>query len=137
MNENASTNSKKVLVVEDERPLAKALEMKLKEVGFEVETLDNGKDALAMVQKESFNLIILDILMPKMNGLKFLEEVVKKGIEIPVIVASNLSREDEIKQAKRLGAVDYFIKSETSLGDIVSIVQQRLNGTQSAQSASK
>ncbi|MCA9390183.1 response regulator [candidate division WWE3 bacterium] len=125
--ENTSP-SKTVLVVEDERPLARALEMKLKEAGFEVDVMDNGKSALEAVSQKTFGLIILDILMPKMNGLKFLEEMVKKNIEIPVIVASNLSREDEIKEAKRLGAVDYFIKSETSLGDIVSIVEERLNG---------
>ena len=124
---------KKILIVEDEVPLAKALETKLTEQGFFVNIAGDGELALGLVQKNTYDLLLLDILMPKMNGLKFLEEMVQLGIEVPVIVASNLSREDEITEAKRLGVVEYFIKSETSLDTIINMVLKHVGSGSSGE----
>ncbi|MCA9397707.1 response regulator [candidate division WWE3 bacterium] len=118
-----TTTIARILIAEDEIALSKALETKLSEKGFDVEIASDGEIALQKVQDAHFDLIILDILMPKMNGLKFLEEMLELGIEVPVIVASNLSREDEITEARRLGVVEYFIKSETSLDTIIQMVE--------------
>ncbi len=106
-------------------PLARAMEMVLEQARFDVTVVSNGNDVLAkMQQPNAFDLIILDILMPQKNGLQVLEELVRNGVTTPVIIASNLSREDEITEAKRLGAVEYFIKSETSLHTLVDLVNK-------------
>lgn len=117
---------KKVLIVEDDSPMARALTLKLGDVGLESVSASNGREALDVLEKETVDLILLDILMPKMNGLKFLEELAKKDISIPVIVTSNLSHEDDIKEAKRLGAVEYFVKADISLNKIVEKAQEVL-----------
>ncbi len=118
-----------VLIVEDDRPMARALELKLTEAGLACITASNGKEALERLDGSDVDIIILDILMPKMNGLKFLEELAKKNLSIPVIVTSNLSHDDDIKEAKRLGAVDYFIKAEITLNQIVDKIQEVLGAS--------
>lgn len=117
---------KKVLIVEDDSPMARALTLKLGDAGLDSVSAGNGHEALEVLEKETVDLILLDILMPKMNGLKFLEELAKRDITIPVIVTSNLSHEDDIKEAKRLGAVEYFVKADVSLNKIVEKTQEIL-----------
>ncbi len=67
-----SKQVKRILVVEDEKPMSRALELKLTHVGFEVKTASNGEEALEILNKEKFDLIFLDLVMPKMNGFETL-----------------------------------------------------------------
>ena len=113
----------RILIVEDELPMAKALALKFTEIEYETVIALNGKEALSVLDNEEIDLIILDIVMPTMNGIAFLRELVKQNVAIPVIVASNLSHEDDITEARRLGAKDYFIKADTTLNDIVAKVK--------------
>lgn len=114
-----------ILIAEDEVPLARAMDMMFQQAGYKTTVVSNGSDALEKLKDpHTFDLIILDILMPQKNGLQVLEELVRSGSTIPVIIASNLSREDEITEAKRLGAIEYFIKSETSLRTLVDLVNK-------------
>ncbi len=115
--------SKKILIVEDEKPIAKAMELKLNSSGFVAKAVGNGEEALAMLEKEEFNLLIVDLVMPKMDGFGLLEALNEKGSTVPVIVSSNLSQDEDFKKAKDLGAVDYFIKSNTPISKIVEYVQ--------------
>ncbi len=113
---------KKVLVVEDEKPMARALVLKLTNAGFEAKGAYNGEEALGFLDSESFDLILMDLMMPKVDGFMAMEEFKKKGIKTPVIVTSNLSQEDDIKKAKEMGAVDYIVKSDTPIVEIVNKV---------------
>lgn len=117
---------KKILIIEDEKPIARALELKLAHAGFETKTVFNGKDGAELLQKETYKLILLDLVMPKMDGFKVLEMLNEKKITTPVIVLSNLSQKDDEKRAKALGAKEFFIKSNTPIATIVERVIQFL-----------
>lgn len=117
---------KKILIVEDEKPLARVMSLKLNSAGFATTTVFSGEEALAIISKEVFDLIILDLVIPKVDGFSVLAHLNTSGIKTPVIVASNLSQSEDIEKAKNLGAVDYFVKSDITLVDIVSKVKQYL-----------
>lgn len=121
------TPSKKILIVEDERPIARALQLKLKNSGFEPESVFNGEGALALMQEKAFDLVLLDLMMPKVGGFAVLEELRKRGDTTPVIIISNLNQPEDIKKAKEIGAVDFFIKSDTPLANIVDNVKKNLD----------
>jgi len=120
------TEPKKILIIEDEIPMARAMVLKLTHAGFEATSASNGEDGLTILEKESFSLILLDLIMPKMDGFVVLETLKKKGIKTPVIILSNLSQEDDEKRAKELGAKGFFIKSNTPIATIVEKVAQFL-----------
>ncbi len=115
--------TKLILVVEDEAPIARTLELKLKKALFDVEVACDGEQALASLAHKAFHLILLDLIMPKMDGFAVLEALQKQKCRIPIIVLTNLGQEDDRKRATALGAKDYFIKSDTSLRDIVEQIK--------------
>ncbi|MDP3973688.1 MAG: response regulator [Candidatus Daviesbacteria bacterium] len=117
---------KKILIVEDEKALARVMSLKLNSAGYSTSVVFSGEESLAVLSKESFDLIILDLVMPKKDGFFVLSEISRQGIKTPVIVASNLSQKEDIEKAKKLGAVDYFIKSDVTLVEIVNKVKQHL-----------
>lgn len=117
---------KKVLVAEDEKPMSKALELKLSKAGFDVRAAYDGEEALNYLEKESFDLVLLDLVMPKADGFKVLEGISQKGIKVKVIIASNLSQIEDLKRAQALGAYDYFVKSDVSINEIVKNVKEAL-----------
>ncbi len=117
---------KKVLVAEDEKPLAKALNLKLTKMGFLVSSVFNGSDAIKALQKESFDFILLDLIMPEKDGFKVLSELQAKKNNTPVAVLSNLGQEEDIKRAKSLGALAYFVKADTPIQNIVNFVQEHI-----------
>jgi DNA-binding response OmpR family regulator len=118
--------NKKILIAEDERPMARALELKLNGSGFNAKAVGNGEEALQTLEKEKFDLILLDLVMPKVDGFGVLEQLQAKGNTTPIIVLSNLSQEEDAKKAKELGAVDFFIKSDTPIIEIVKIAKKAL-----------
>ena len=117
---------KKVLIAEDEKPMAKALELKLNNSGFEAKAVFNGNEAILEMEKEKYDLLLLDLMMPSMDGFSVLEKMKEKGIKIPVIVSTNLSQEEDVQKAKDLGAKDYFVKSDTPINKVVEYVQKIL-----------
>lgn len=118
------SQAKKILVVEDERPIAKAMELKLQQSGFDVLVAFNGEDALGILEKENFDLIIADLIMPKMDGFTFLKNLKNSKNQTPVIISSNLSQEEDFKKVKEMGAVGYFIKSNTPINKLVEEVRK-------------
>jgi len=118
--------TKKILVADDEMSMAKALSIKLSREGFDVKSVHNGEDAFALAEKEKFDLILLDLVMPKLDGFGFLEKMKKNGSKTKVIILSNLSQEEDAIRAKGLGAVDFFVKSNTPIADIVEKVKNIL-----------
>lgn len=119
--------NKKILVVEDERPMAHALELKLTKSNFNVRTVFNGEEAIDAVKKEKFDLILLDLMLPQKDGFSVLKDLKLTGNQAPVIVSTNLSQQEDIARAKELGAVGYFVKSNTHISDIIEQIKKILN----------
>lgn len=118
---------KKILIVEDERPIAQALELKLTRSGLETKTVYDGEEAVKVLKEEKFDLILLDLILPKRDGFVVLNDMKDLNISTPVIVLTNLSQEEDFKRAKSLGAKDYFVKSDISLSKIVSYINELLD----------
>lgn len=118
--------NKKILVAEDEKPMAKAMELKLSHSGFDVKTVFNGEEALKILEEEKFDLIFIDLIMPVLDGFHVLEKLREKGSAVPIIVLSNLGQEEDIKRAKALGVKDYFVKSDTPIANIVEYAKKIL-----------
>lgn len=94
----------------------------LKQAGFNIISAYNGQKGLTLADKKQPDLILLDLIMPGMNGFEVLTKLKKnkKLKEIPVIIVSNLGQESDIVECKRLGAADYLIKSNLSMKEIVN-----------------
>lgn len=126
----------KILFVDDDNFLRKVYEAELKEKNFDVILAQDGEEGLEKAQLEDPDLIILDMIMPKKSGFEVLTELQRnpKTRNIPVIILSNLGQEDDKKKGVDLGAVDYLIKDNITLGTLVEKINQYLNSkTQSKQ----
>lgn len=117
---------KKILIIEDEKPLARALELKLIHEGFQVEILSSGEEAISLIEKENFSLVVCDLVMPKLDGFELLKIIKEKGIKIPVIILTNLSQPEDEKRVRELGVAEFFIKSDTPLSKIVSHIKENI-----------
>lgn len=119
---------KKILIVEDDDFLVLAYQAKLKKSGFEVEIARDGEEAITLMNKNTPDIILLDLILPKKDGFSTLSEIKSntKWKDIPVIVASNLGQHEDIDRSLGLGASDYIVKSETSLGEIVAKLNKLL-----------
>jgi len=123
----AKGGGKQILIVEDEHPLAHALELKFRHEGFETTIASDGDEALKEATKGGYDIILLDLIMPRMDGFTFLQEMKAKGIHTPTIILSNLGQDEDKNRAKELGAVGYFVKSNTPIMEIVKQVQSILH----------
>ena len=117
---------KKILVVEDEELIAKPLSMKLRLSGFETKNAFDGQEALEIFAKEKFDLILLDLLMPKIDGFAVLAELKKKGDTTPVIVATNLNQAEDVSRVFELGCTNYYVKADTTLDQLVENVKKTI-----------
>ena len=118
----------KILVVEDETFLVKIYTVKLKKEGFDVSIATDGEAAVKMAAELKPELILLDLILPKMNGFEALEKMRANPInrDTPVIVLSNLGQEEDIKRAESLGATDYLVKANFSIQDVITKVREVL-----------
>lgn len=101
---------RKILVVDDERNITDILATILKSRGYSVGTADNGKDAIEILKKESYDLVISDIRMPKMDGLTLLKEINKLKKDIITILLTGFATIDTAVESMKLGAFDYVVK---------------------------
>lgn len=122
------TNVKKILVAEDDQPLAKALKLKLERSGFNVVIATNGEEAMEAMIKDGFSLLLLDLMMPKKDGFTVIKEMKEKKIKTPVIILSNLGQEADMEKANGLGVSGYFVKSDTPIAEIVLHAKEVLDG---------
>jgi DNA-binding response OmpR family regulator len=116
--------TKKILIIEDEKPMAKALKLKLEKNGFEVDIAEDGKEALKKLKGKKYHLALMDLVMPHMDGFTLLKELQDKKIKTPIIVTSNLSQKEDIEKARSYGVKDFLVKSDTPITDIVKKVQE-------------
>lgn len=100
----------KILIAEDEKELAKAIKIILEYSGYEVTVTNNGLEALQKTDEESFNCIILDIMMPVMNGIDSLKEMRENGVNTPIILLTAKSQIDDKVEGLDAGANDYLTK---------------------------
>src|SRR3989344_4187930 len=118
--------AKQILIAEDERALAGAMELKLGWVGFAVSVVGDGEATLAALEKNHYDLLLLDLVMPKQDGFAVLQAMHDKKSVIPVIVMSNLSQTEDETRVKDLGVLAYFVKSDTPIAEIAAYVQKTL-----------
>lgn len=115
---------KKILIIEDEHPLASALEFKFKDAGFDVEVVYDGVEGVEKIMKSSYDLILLDLVMPRKDGFAVLQDMHDNGIKTPVIALTNLSQKEDLDRVKAFGVHDYLVKSDVALNDVVAHVRQ-------------
>ena len=122
--------SAQVLLVEDDRFLRKAAEAMLRRNGFTVRTAADGDEGLRSAQAERPDIILLDLIMPKLQGFEVLERLKADDAtaSVPVVILSNLGQEADVVKAMTAGAAAYFIKSNTSLSNLVEQVRGVLAG---------
>lgn len=122
-----SRGTRKILIAEDEKPMARVLSMKLKNAGFESDIFYNGEEALKALDRDTYDLILLDIVMPKIDGFDVLKLLKERKDSPPIFVLTSLSQVEDVKRAKDLGVKEYFIKSDTQLSDIVDKIKEYVN----------
>ena len=124
----AEVPNKKILLVEDEPMLSNLLKQRLEKEGIQVTAAHDGEEAVKLLKQDKPDLILLDIILPKMSGFEVLEEM--KGDptvqSAPVVVVSNLGQDSDVEKAQKFGAVGYFVKAQMSIEDLVSKVKEFL-----------
>ena len=122
-------STKKILIVEDDTILLSTLADNFAQAGFEVAKAKNGEEGLKMVKERDVDLVLLDLMLPKMPGEQLLKEMYESGLikKIPVIVLTAKGNEANIKNCmEQWGAADYLIKSEWSINDVIAKVKKTL-----------
>ena len=117
----------KILVLEDELALSKALCIKLENEGYDTLAVDNGEDAIREIDSRKFDLAIFDLVTPKVDGFGVLKHLREKDEDTPVFVVSNLSQKEDMNEALSKGANKFFVKSNVSLTQIVDDVKEALS----------
>jgi CheY-like chemotaxis protein len=117
---------KKILVAEDDLFLRRAVASILRRNGFDVVTASDGAEAIARIRDERPDLVLLDLVMPKMHGFEVVSAAKRDATtaEIPIVVLSNLGRDADLQRCRDLGAVDYLVKAELSLDALVDYVRR-------------
>lgn len=120
--------SKKILLIEDEEILIGLLQKKLTIEGYEVALARNGEEGLQKMRESKPNLVLLDIIMPKMGGFEVLEEMQKdKELRrIPVIIISNSGQPIELDRAKKFGVRDWLVKTEFDPQEVIEKVKKQI-----------
>lgn len=114
----------KILVVDDEQAMAKIIEMKLQKSGLDATAVFSGKEGLSELETNNYDVALIDIMMPEIDGWEILKTAKLKKIKTKIVVTTNLSQEEDKKKALFFGAVDYLIKSDNSLADIEAKVKK-------------
>lgn len=119
---------KKILIIEDERTLLQALEQKFQSEGYDVISAKNGEEGLDVALSHHPDLILLDIVMPKMDGLSMLEKLRDDewGKTAQVIMLSNLSDAEKVESATKYDVHDYLVKSDWKIQDVLKKVKEKL-----------
>lgn len=117
---------KRILLVEDDRFLRKAAEAMLRRHGYEVVSAQDGEEGLRAARAALPDVVLLDLIMPKMGGFQVLQELKADPTtrHVPVVIMSNLGQESDVQRAMAAGAADYIVKANVALQDLVSKVER-------------
>ncbi len=126
---NKPTVKPRILLVEDDLTLAGLYQMRMEAEGFEVKQCNNGETALQSAKEFKPHLILLDIMMPKLNGFDVLDILrnTKETSSTKIVILSALAQAGDIERAKQLGADDYLVKSQVVVADVMTRLRQLLN----------
>lgn len=129
---DAMPEGKRILLVEDEPLLGNLLKQRLEKEGFEIVLARDGEEALARLRETKPDLILLDIILPKISGFELLEtlQADPQFERAPVIIISNLGQESDVARGTSLGAIQYFVKAKVSIEELVEHVKTFLRGAQ-------
>ena len=116
---------KKIMIIEDDRFLSSLMKARLEKDGFATLQAFDGEEAVQMLKRETPNLIILDLIMPKVTGFEVLQTVsISPQLhDVPVVILSNLAQDSDIEKARELGAKEYFVKVKVSIDDLVGRIK--------------
>lgn len=120
------SNGQKILIIEDEDVFIEMFGDKLKQEGFEVVSAKNGKWGLKEAEEGGFSCILMDMMMPAMNGYEAIKELrsSEKSKDTPIIILSNSALDSEVEQALALGANEYYVKTQVTPGEVVTRVKE-------------
>ncbi|OGZ56742.1 MAG: hypothetical protein A3H64_01655 [Candidatus Ryanbacteria bacterium RIFCSPLOWO2_02_FULL_45_11c] len=125
----ATANKQTVLIVDDDEFLLEMYALKFKEEGFTVEIAETGKDALTKIESVKPDVVLLDVVLPEMDGFAVLQKMrpeKKSGLPI-IVLLTNLSQKDDTERGMRLGADDYVVKAHFTPSEVVEKVRKLLS----------
>jgi DNA-binding response OmpR family regulator len=127
--DNETKTGKLIMLVEDDQFMATLLERKFEQQNHNIVRAASTTQAMELIEKKVPDIILLDIVLPGMDGISFLKELKasQKYNSIPVIITSNLGQPEEIEKGMQEGAIDYIVKANAAPGEIVSKVEAILN----------
>ncbi len=128
MDDSLNTTAKKILLVEDDDALASVYQTRLEAEGFVVRRVPNGEDALVSALEFKPNLILLDVMMPKVSGFDVLDILrnTPDTADVKVIMLTALSQDTDKQRAESLGVNDYLVKSQVVIADVVARIKFHL-----------
>ncbi len=123
-----SSSGKKILIIEDDRFLRELISRKLSDDGFKTVEAVDGEEGIKKVKEEKPDLILLDLILPSIDGFEVLSRIKKDESvkSIPVIILSNLGQKEEVEKGLKMGALDYLIKAHFTPGEIISKIKNNL-----------
>ncbi len=120
--------AKKILIIEDDKFLRELISRKLENEGYSIVEAVDGEEGIKKIRDEPPDLVLLDLILPGIDGFEFLTRVKQDPTlaPIPVIVLSNLGQREEIEKGLKLGAIDYLVKAHFTPGEIVEKIKNAL-----------
>ncbi|MBI5306219.1 response regulator [Candidatus Wolfebacteria bacterium] len=121
---------KTILIIEDDIYIVRAYTIKLEKENIGAQSAVDGEAGIEFLKKNRLpDLIILDLMLPKKSGFEVLKEIKANNLwkNIPVVILSNLGQEEDIKKGKELGAIDYIIKADTNIEEVIVRVKKHLS----------
>lgn len=124
------SEQKKILIVEDDKSVRVVLGNELKRLGYAIFEAENGEAAVALALIEHPDLILLDVVLPKMHGIEMLRKLQEDmwGKTVPVVLLTNFADDPEVVQAVKEGRCEILSKSDTKLDDIINKVHEKIGG---------
>ena len=118
----------KILIIEDDKFLSELLATKLTKEGFNVISAPNGEDGVIKTKSEKPEIILLDLMLPQMDGFEVMTNLKKDPVSsnIPIIILSNFGQEEKIEKGLALGAKDYLVKANFTTAEIVAKIKKTL-----------
>lgn len=122
---------KTILVVEDDDFLSTLLTTRFQQAGFNVLVAKDGDEAIEALKTNKPNLIMLDIILPKKSGFEVLEQIQNDPTlqKAPVVITSNLGQQSDVERGRSMGVMEYFVKAETPIEDMVARINQIMAST--------